>query len=175
MQLDKEKFKALFLYICWKADASTLGSTKLNKILWLADFKHYYRTGKPLTGARYLKRKFGPVPAPVVSVRRELEKDGSLIVKPTSFHGYEKHDYFALGAPDMERFSKEEMAVIDAAMEFVCYQNTARSISELSHDKVWRAADDGEEIPYYTIFSVPGKITEDDRAWAQFELEGMAS
>jgi len=92
MQLDRQKFKALFLYICSKADASTLGSIKLNKILWLTDFKSYYQTGEPLTGAKYVKRQYGAVPASVVSVRRELENEGFLVVRPSLFHGYEKHD-----------------------------------------------------------------------------------
>jgi hypothetical protein len=175
MQLDRQKFKALFLYICSKADPSTLGSTKLNKILWLTDFRSYYETGEPVTGAKYIKRQYGPVPAPIVAVRRELEEEGLLIVKPSEFHGHEKHDYIAVRPPEMDAFSDEERKIVDNVIHFVCNQNTARSISDLSHDHIWKAAEDGEELPYFTIFSVPAQITEADREWALAELESMAS
>ena len=63
--------------------------------------------------------------------------------------------------------------VVDQMIEYVCEKHTARSISDVSHDHVWQAAEDGEEIPYYTIFALPGKITDDEREWALAELEGL--
>ena len=65
--MDREKFRSLVHYVCWRCadDPAKLGRVKLNKILWLTDFTSYYETGKPMTGARYVKRQFGPVPSAI--------------------------------------------------------------------------------------------------------------
>ena len=61
----KRKFKTLVQFIVSRCadDPSRLGYTKLNKILWYSETNHYLKTGAPLTGANYVKRQHGPVPA----------------------------------------------------------------------------------------------------------------
>src|SRR5258707_6058665 len=95
MDFDREKFKALVHYVCWsrKDDTSKLGSTKLNKILWLSDFVKYYRSGASITGARYVKRQFGPVPRAIMPVLAELESEGAVFTREVPFHGRTKTDF----------------------------------------------------------------------------------
>jgi hypothetical protein len=176
MAFDRAKFKTLVHYVCYSYtdDPSKLGAVKLNKSLWLADFTAYYNSGHAITGARYVKRKHGPVPGAIVPILRELESEGALTVKDTQFHGFPKKEYRALTEPDMSGFEPEELALAEAAIKTVCEENTANSISEKSHDHIWHAANDGEEIPYFTIFSLKGKIDDDERDWARQELEAMA-
>ena len=173
MAFDRDKFKSLVHYVCWrcKDDPSRLGAVKLNKTLWVADFTAYYNSSSPITGARYVKRKHGPVPGAIMPVLNELESQGALSIRDTNFHGFSKKEYRVLTDPDTRDFTAEELAIADAAIELVCEQHTATSISDASHDHIWQAADDGEEIPYYTVFSVPGSITDDEREWARQELE----
>ena len=129
MAFDRDKFKSLVHYVCWKAgDPSKLGAIKLNKILWLADFLAYYERDRAITDARYIRRQFGPVPSAIQPVIRELQEEGILRVAEVA-----------------------------------------------SHDHVWRAAADGEEIPYFTIFAIPGKITVAERQWAAQQIEEMRS
>lgn len=80
MAFDRNRFKALFHYICWqcKSNPSTLGAVKINKALWVADFTSYYRSGEPLTGTRYVKRQYGSVPSAIVPVLQELEAEGKI-------------------------------------------------------------------------------------------------
>jgi len=87
---DREKFKSLVHYICWrcKDDPSKLGAVKLNKTLWVADFTAYYNSSHPITGARYIKREHGPVPHATLPILNELESEGALFVRDTRFHGF---------------------------------------------------------------------------------------
>lgn len=171
MTFDREKFKNLVHYICLKCAPSQLGAIKLNKILWLADFRAFYELRTPITGARYIKRQFGPVPAPIVQIVEELEREGLVEVVNKPFHGRDKKEFQARGTADLSRFSTSELRIVDAAIRFVAEKHTAKSISDLSHDHIWRAAADGEELPYFTIFATPGEITEDDKQWARMEIE----
>jgi hypothetical protein len=175
MNFDRAKFKALVHYVCWsrKDDpAKLLGATKLNKILWLSDFLTYYRTGDPITGARYVKREFGPVPRAIVPVLDELEREGAVFARKTTLHGRPKTDFIVAKEPTVE-FTKEELRTIDGMITFVCDEHTAKSISEKSHDHIWHAAEDGEDIPYFTVFAIPGDIADSDREWAQQEIESI--
>jgi hypothetical protein len=162
---DKAKFKNLVHYICAQrsSDPSSLGAVKLNKILWLSDFRAYYRLGDSITGARYVKRQFGPVPHQIMPVLKELQSEGAIEIRDVLHFGKPKKEYVA-------RY-EEEKEIIDKTIKLICEDHTAASISEVSHDHVWKAAEDGEEIPYYTVFSVPGKITADELEWAKMQLE----
>lgn len=170
---DKKKFKTLVHYICAQrcGDPSSLGAVKLNKILWLCDFRAFYRLGHPITGARYVKRQFGPVPHQIVPVLEELQSEGAIDVLDVTHFGRPKKEYLVKYGASIGHFPEEEKAIIDETIEFICEKHTATSISEASHDRVWKAAEDGEELPYYTVFSVPGKITEDELEWARLQLQ----
>lgn len=173
MAFNRDKFKSLVHYVCWscKDDPSRLGAVKLNKILWLSDFLTYYRAGDSITGARYIKRQFGPVPSSIVPILHELEAERKLIERDAPYHGLVKKEYIVLRDPSITFFQDEEKKVVDRMIAFVCDEHTAKSISEGSHDHVWQSAEDGEEIPYFTVFSVPGEIMDDERDWARQELE----
>ena len=56
-------------------------------------------------------------------------------------------------------------------ISYVCNEHTATSISEQSHDHIWKAAEDGEELPLFTVFAKPGIVTDDEREWAMMKLE----
>jgi hypothetical protein len=174
MAMDRNKFKSLVQYICWKntSEPSRLGATKLNKILWLADFTAYYRHGNPITGESYVRRQFGPVPRSICPIIAELERERRLIITATKDHGFTKFEYQA-SEPDMRAFTPDQISIVNWTIDFVCSQ-TAKSISDLSHDDIWKAAADGEEIPYYTIFATPGEITRDEREWANSEIQSFA-
>ena len=172
MNFDRDKFKALVQYICWRCDDPTkLGSTKLNKVLWRSDMQAYYWFGEPVTGAKYVNRQHGPVPTAILPVLGELSNEGVLAIREVDHYGLPKREFFALKQPALTRFSPDEISLIDQSIDYVCHKHTARSISEETHDDIWKLAEIGEEIPYATVFAAQlGEITEDDIAWAKHEL-----
>jgi hypothetical protein len=171
MEINFEKFKSLVHYICWRcADPTKLGAVKLNKVLWRADFKAYLELGEAVTGATYVKRQYGPVPSAILQAQRELQAEGRISIREVEYYEKGKREFFALTRPDLSLFNADEISLIDEAIEYVTEKHTARSISEESHDRIWELARIGEEIPYYTVFSKPAEITEDDIEWAKTKL-----
>ena len=58
---DDDRFKELVLYVCEKCVADPrFGATKLNKILYFADFLAYAESGEPITGMEYRENLNGP-------------------------------------------------------------------------------------------------------------------
>ena len=134
--MDMAKFKMLVHYLCWRYSScpSKLGAVKLNKALWLSDLTAYYTLGRPITGAHYVKREFGPVPKPILPVLRELQEDGVLTVRETPCFGKTKREFIVHREASHEFMTAEEHTIVDDTMEFVCEKHTATSISNASHE-----------------------------------------
>jgi hypothetical protein len=160
--------KELTHYICWKAEEpSSLGATKLNKALWYSDTLAYRLIGKSITGAAYVKREYGPVPKSILPALRELEADGRLVIRMSPHYNRQKRDFIAITPPNFAIFSEVERSIIDDVVSWICDHHTATSISDLSHDEIWRAAQEGEEIPYQAVLAAKaGIVTKSDMEWA---------
>jgi hypothetical protein len=166
-----EKFKNLVHYVCSKCpDPRMLGATKLNKILWYSELHAFLKLEKPITGARFVKRQFGPVPTAIVPVLEELQREGALVVRDVEYFGKPKKEYISLREPELKDFNADEISIVDGVTEVICEQYTAASISELTHDDIWQMAEIGEEIPLETVFAVKGEVTEGDIAWADSKI-----
>jgi hypothetical protein len=175
MKFKKEKFKNLVLYICYKCDPQQLGSVKLNKTLWYSDLITYLSLNDPITGETYRKQQLGPVSSHILPILDELRNGEELVIRGEDYFGYEKKEYIALKKPNLSLFSADEISIVDEVIEVVCYEHTAKSISEKTHDRIWKLADIGEEIPYCTIFaSRTGEIDTDDVDWAKQSLGKVA-
>jgi hypothetical protein len=174
---NRDKFKPLVHYICWRYrnDPSKLGAVKLNKALWLSDLAAFYYLGKPITRARYVKRKFGPTPKAILPVLRELSEEGKIDIKEDDYYGKKKKTFVSLQDASDSFLSEDEKNIVEKTMALVCEGNTAKSISEQSHDHIWKAAADGEELPLSTVFVMPDGITTEDREWARRQLEAAAA
>ena len=167
IEFNKEKFKNLVLYVCNKCEPKELGSTKLNKVLWYSDMLSYVYLKEPVTGETYVKRQFGPVPKHILPILNELELSGQIVTREIEYHGYDKREYIALKKPDLSLFTGEDISLVDAMIEVICKEHTAKTISRASHDSIWELAEIGEEIPYYAVLaSEIGEIDEDDIQWA---------
>ena len=168
-----ERLQALLHYVCDKAeDPSVLGRVKLNKVPWYADTIAFMIMGKSITGERYIKRQFGPVPAKFVPALRKLEEDGKIVKGKVTVFNLTKHEFTSRITPDLSKFTADELQIINQAYEHVCLRNTGKSISNETHNHIWEHAEIGEEIPLETVFATQfAEITETDVDWAKQELE----
>lgn len=172
MQFDRAKFKEMVHYICSVCAPNELGFVKLHKALYYADMLHYAEYRAPISGETYQKQKHGPIAKHLWETIQDLEKDGKLEVRFHNYHGYQKKEFVSLKKWQLDKLSKAEIELIDEVINFVCRKNTARSISELSHEGPWKVARMGEDLPYYTVFSLfPEDITPEDMEWALGEKE----
>ena len=161
-------------YVIWRCqDPTTLGATKLNKILFFADICSYLERGESITGVSYIKRQFGPVPndKDLFSARNKLEQSKKIAVTKDLYYDLPQYQFVALEKPDISRLSPEEVSILDIITEEICQKHTASSISEKTHNIVWETAEIGEEIPLFAVFASRfGEITEKDIQWARSEV-----
>jgi hypothetical protein len=165
-----DKFKALVHYICHRMsdDPAKLGLTKLNKILWYSDVLMFRRRGNAITDTKYIKQQWGPVAKSLQPVLEQLHRDKIVVQRRESYPGGTHVKFFATDEPDISAFSPEEIAIVDRIIDDVCYEHTARSISDLSHDITWRMHEIGEEMPLYRSHVMRlGQVTDEDIAWAR--------
>ncbi|GGY95625.1 Panacea domain-containing protein [Novosphingobium colocasiae] len=173
-----EKLKEALHYVIENCpDASRLGAIRLNKILWFADCHAFRENGVSITGDTYLKRKFGPVPKHVLAALRDLEGEGKVVVREVPYSTRKTYrEFISRTNPDTHGLSEADRDLLKGYAEVICERFTAAAISDASHDQVWEAADEGEEIPLYAIFaSQAGAITDDVRAWANEVVGKLAA
>lgn len=175
MQFDRSKLKAVILYTCQKCEPSELGAVKLNKVLYFLDMLRYAWTGAPVTGASYKKRKHGPTTDQLLPALRELVAEHKLQINDVPFFGFTKKEYVPLVDSDVERLGKEEHLLLDEVIEFVCTGNTAKTISEFSHQTPWEMVDFGQEIPYHSAFLLfQSEVSLEALDWAEAEAKTVA-
>ena len=150
---DEGKFRELILLITQKSDGdASFGSTKLNKLLFAIDLLAYGQTGVPVTGFRYMKGQFGPVPKRLVPVREAMISDHHLVIQPRAIGRRTQQRPVILRNPNVDLFSATEMALIDRVISDFRPAN-ATQISEWSHGLCgWAIAEDGADIPYEVVF-----------------------
>jgi len=166
--MSTDKFKALVhLVIDECKNPARLGAVRLNKILWCADSMMYRQTGNSISGAKYVRRERGPVPHHVLVAIRELKEAGLISVREPA-QQYEPREFVSLVSPNKELFSDVEEGLVRTLVESICGHFTATEISELTHDDVWKAALEGEEIPLQaTLVSEAGDYGAPVMKWAQ--------
>ena len=167
-----DRFKNLVHYVCWRCadDPSKLGAVKLNKILWRSEQENYYRNGKSLTSVHYVKEKYGPVPDGIVKALSELQREGKVVQGQADHFGFDKKEFIVQESAPIDFLDPSERKIVDEMIQHITERHTASSISNESHDDIWKAAVKGEAIPHYTVFAKKGPITQEELEWAQFAL-----
>jgi len=120
-----------------------------------------------ITGAEYERQKYGPVPRGILVVRAQLRNERKTVERRADIAGLPGDHIIAIEPPDVSDFLPREIQLVDAVMNEICDNHTATSISALSHDLVWHAAQMGEIIPYYAwLAATPVELTDEDFSWA---------
>lgn len=148
-----EKCKNVLLYLLERcAGKPNVGETVLNKLLYFADFNYYELYEEHLTGAKYRKLPFGPVPSQLDTlIQQMIEKEQLQRVK-TVYRGYAQTRFLPLVKADLKELKASETEVIDRVIEQMSDWSAA-SISQYSHkDMPWIASKEGEIINYELAF-----------------------
>jgi uncharacterized phage-associated protein len=165
-QESTDKLRELILHIADKCEYDrTFGAVKLNKILFFADFISFAEHGESITGVQYRKYQQGPVPTVLKRLRGEMETEGEIAIRKKDYHGRIQHRVVALRDPDFDKFSARGIALVDRVIDML-WGHSATQVSEMSHDRAWRNASEGEAIPYEAAFVSDEPLTERDIAIA---------
>ena len=151
LQLDK--FKNVLLYILEKcAGKPNVGETVLYKLLYFSDFNYYELYEEHLTGAKYRKLPYGPVPQKLESIINQMIEQDKIKRFKSEYHGYPQTRYIPLVKADLTSLKASEKEIIDRVIEQMS-DWSASAISNYSHkDMPWLASNDGEEINYELVF-----------------------
>lgn len=148
-----EKFRNVLLYMLERcAGKPNVGEAVLYKLLYFSDFNYYELYEEHLTGAKYRKLPYGPVPQKLDSlIQQMIEKEQLQRVK-TVYRGYGQTRYLPLVKANLKELKASETEVIDRVIEQMSDWSAA-SISQYSHkDLPWLATKEGEVINYELAF-----------------------
>jgi transcriptional regulator with XRE-family HTH domain len=151
--LQISKFKNVLLYILERcAGKPNVGETVLFKLLYFSDFNYYELYEEHLTGARYRKLPYGPVPQKLDTIIGQMIEKKQLQRVKTEYHGYPQTRYLPLEKADLTELLASEKEIIDRVIEQMSDWSAAM-LSNYSHgDKPWKASKEGEEINYELVF-----------------------
>ena len=147
---NEAKLKELIVYIASLSERDdSFGATKLNKILFRADFTAYAQWGKPITGVEYFALENGPAPRPMKKLLRLMQDQGEIVVREQDYFGHEQHRVIPLRSPRLEgMFDVPEMNLLFRLIQHY-WGRSGTSMSRESHDFMgWELAELEETIPY---------------------------
>jgi hypothetical protein len=123
--------------------------TKLNKLLWYADFTHFRLHSVSISGATYVRLPFGPVPDQFQWRLSSAIEDGLLDSREVKFpNGHTGEILVATEEIDMSLFDSSETDVLLATQEYFKDMGSLE-ISNLSHkEKGYKETPEGEVISY---------------------------
>lgn len=152
-KLQINKFKNVLLYILEKcAGKPNVGETVLYKLLYFADFNYYETYEKHLTGAKYRKLPYGPVPQKLDAIINQMIDDRQIQRFKTDYYGLQQIRYLPLAKATLTELRASEKEVIDRVIEQMS-DWSASAISNYSHkDMPWLASKEGDEINYELVF-----------------------
>jgi len=164
-RLAREKLRELVLHIAHQSqDDPAFGSTKLNKILFFADFIAYRKHGRSITNAEYQKLEFGPAPRIIKPLLEDMIENEAIVEQVVDRFGYRQKRIVPLKFPNLDDFTAEQIAVVDQII-MLLRQKNAKDVSDLSHDFIgWKLARFGETIPYGVALVRRREPTETERA-----------
>lgn len=170
MQFNIARLKELVLFVANSCDAEDVGSVKLHKVAYFADMISFAQFKASITGATYRKRPFGPMCDELSLAIKQLEDQGDIEVRETDFYGYRKREFHPKRRADLSFLNSDQIGLLEEVTAFVCLQNSARTISDFSHNRVWEAAKFGETLPYATAFLIyPSEVSQEAFDWAEAE------
>ncbi len=140
-----EKLMEMMLFFTRKPGG--VFKTKLNKLLWYADFLHYRYYGVSVSGTSYVHMPFGPCADQYNFFLSHLLKENALEAKEIFFENGSGEKLIAL-TDEENTLSSSALEVMTAVHEHFA-SVSSKDISALSHDeKGYLNTNEGEVIPY---------------------------
>lgn len=143
-KLDPRKLFNTILFFCVDGQPKT----KLNKLLFYADFKHFKVYSISITGARYVHLQYGPVPDDYDYFFAELSREQNLDVIEEIYGNYTGFNCKSKIVPDASVFEQTELKVIEEVSSYFHSFGSAK-IMEFSHGETgYVSTNEGETISY---------------------------
>jgi transcriptional regulator with XRE-family HTH domain len=157
--VDKIKYKNLMLYLASRVGASpNVGETVFYKLIYFIETLAYLRFGKTITGERFRKLQYGPVPASFIAITEEMINSGELDKVKGRYFTYMQTKY--LPRVEATGLTPDEKSIIDTVINKLGTES-ATSLSNLSHeDEPWLSAGDNEYVDLSLIFQTEPDVAQ---------------
>ncbi len=151
--LNKEKFKAVLLYIINRCENKpNVGKTLICKLLYFSDFDYYEKYEESITDETYLKYERGPYPAHIDDIIDELINDDFIEMRKEPYFNTLIHKHYLKKSPDLSLLNTDELRVINDVIDKLG-DYSANDVSNYSHgDMPWMIAEDNDELDYEYVF-----------------------
>lgn len=168
--LERSKLCSLVHYIVSRVDnPALLGATKLQKIIWFSEGARVLHGLERLTPAKFVRRQHGPFSGDIEFALELLKQHGAIAEARDRDAQYAPREFRSLRQPDMSLLAKDEIATIDDEIARISLQHSATSVSQETHDGLWEAMTDGDEMPPSII------LAKDLRPSTTSEIEWVGS
>lgn len=149
---DDDKLQELILYLSMLSENDpNFGATKLNKLLFYADFLAYQKFGTAITGQEYQALPQGPAPKRLKPVIERMKRAGDLKQERRKSGRFEQIRPVPIRTADLSKFSGREVDLVGGVVRRFWKLN-AKEISNESHFFLgWQLGVQGETIPYSVI------------------------
>lgn len=145
-KFDLAKFFEAIKFFCFQ---ERIFKTKLMKLLFYADFGHFKKYSVSITGARYARLPYGPVPDQFERWLAVLILDDNGVRKEEEWmQDYPGEVYVGNTSPDISIFTPSELRVL-ATVKEAFQEFSAKRMSDVSHnEKGYRETETARLIPY---------------------------
>lgn len=144
LKFNIEKLQNAILFFCKGGQLKT----KLNKLLFYADFKHFKDNAVSITGVRYAHRTHGPVPDKYEYFFASLTDSRQIEVEEVQVFQYMGENFVSKVEPDLSVFEPSELKILAEIKEYFKDFN-ASQIREYSHaERGYIETADYEQISY---------------------------
>ena len=145
------KFRQMY-FACLRFAANEQGGvtkTKLAKLLYLADFTNFFKELEPMSGVKYRRLEYGPVPDVFFSITDDLMTLGKINVEILDRGA----QMISLRTKDIDtsELTADELARIHDICELWKDKPTQEIVNFTHEQKPWKMCRDGEYIPYSLI------------------------
>lgn len=146
-KFDINKLFNAILYFC----KNGVLKTKLNKLLFYSDFKHFKEYSVSITGARYAHLPHGPVPDNFeLFFGTMIDEEKTIRVEEETYEGadYIGEIFFSLKDPNLSAFTESELRVLFAINDHFKGMGS-KAIRDFSHnEKGYKETQNSNLIPY---------------------------
>lgn len=129
------------------AECPRMWRTKLNKMLFYADFLHAKRHGVSISGARYVHMQFGPVPADFYAIQGRLVDDAELDEIPAQQGDCAGTVFVARRPADRSVFTEDELQTLGDVVAYFEGWSASRLVEFSHREPGWAETNDRETIP----------------------------
>lgn len=129
-KLDISKTYSSIIFLCKGGQLKT----KLNKLLFYADFKHFKETTISITGLQYVHLPLGPVPDNYEFYFANLIRNNWIEISEVDCHGLIGEQFDSQVEPDFSEFETSEIRVLAEIKEIFKNYNSTQ-IKNYSHEE----------------------------------------